>query len=95
MGGTYASKNFTYIKIDVFDCSTTSGPSLGGWTPTCAPTSEIKSTIDSSGAINFQFYFSNTITNPDNIDAFDKYLNDELFFPFIPKIAGVTQTVTL
>lgn len=59
------------------DCKATTGDNR-----TCVNSSFIDSFIASNGPISFNYYFVNTIINPDDIDYMKSYLEDRNFFTF-------------
>lgn len=70
---------FKYVKISVqTSCSIGSSDNR-----TCASASTIDNLMASSGGyLTFNYYYLNTIINPDNSKYLDNYLEDRNYFTF-------------
>ncbi|KAM3136629.1 hypothetical protein pb186bvf_011265 [Paramecium bursaria] len=86
--GTYSSATFQYIKIAVTNCSNdTSQNSFYTWKPQCAPQSAVDSYLAANGEFKFQIYSTNMIINAGLAEDYSQiYLDDELYFTFIPYV---------
>lgn len=69
------------MKISVKSCSI-----LTGENRTCVNDSYIDTNITSNGPISFNYYFVNTIINPDSSEYLGFYLEDRNYFQFTKTI---------
>jgi len=85
--GKYTSDVFQYVKIGVKACSPTAGDNR-----TCVNQSYIDNMITTSGPISFNYYFMNTIINPNDQDYLGSYLEDRNYFTFTMQ-TGMTANI--
>lgn len=85
--GKYSSSVFKYAKISVQNCSI-----LAGDNRTCASPTYINNFITSSGSANFNYYFVNTIINPQDKQYISYYIEDKNYFQFT-KTLGMTANM--
>ena len=79
--GKYSSDMFKYCKISVEACTIGTGE-----TRTCVNDSTL------TGTMSFNYYFVNTVMNPDDVDYFGTFLEDRNYFQFTKNI-GTTANI--
>ncbi|EWS75966.1 transmembrane protein, putative (macronuclear) [Tetrahymena thermophila SB210] len=82
--GMYGSKVFSYFEILVTPCVTPNDPKRK-WNPICAPQEEVDAATTDKGNQGISFYHSNYVLNVDQSQKFfTPFINDRLFFTFVP-----------
>ncbi|KAL4470302.1 hypothetical protein ABPG74_011913 [Tetrahymena malaccensis] len=82
--GMFGSEKFAFISINVVPCVTPNNPNLK-WNPVCAPIEEVDKVTKEEGFHGMNIYHSNYVLNVDQPqDFFTPYINDKLYFTFVP-----------
>ncbi|EAR89544.2 transmembrane protein, putative (macronuclear) [Tetrahymena thermophila SB210] len=82
--GMYGSDVFSFFQVVVSQCVTPNDPKRK-WNPVCAPQDIIDTYTNENGYQGVSFYHSNYALNVDQPqDFFTPFINDRLFFTFVP-----------
>ncbi|KAL4470304.1 hypothetical protein ABPG74_011915 [Tetrahymena malaccensis] len=82
--GMYGSDIFSFFQVIVSPCVTPNDPQRK-WNPVCAPQNVIDEQTNKVGYQGVSFYHSNYALNVDQSkDFFTPFVNDRLFFTFVP-----------
>ncbi|CAD8209998.1 unnamed protein product [Paramecium octaurelia] len=88
--GRYTNKFFDFAKLTVTQCSNHSqANSFYSWQPTCASNEEIQHWLMQQRQYRIKIYITNQMVSPLKGDNYvQSFLDDELFFSFIPQVIG-------
>ncbi|CAD8121277.1 unnamed protein product [Paramecium sonneborni] len=88
--GRYTNKFFDFLKITVSQCNNQSQTnSFYTWQPICASNETISKWLLEQRQYRVKIYITNQMISPLKGDNFvQSYLDDELFFSFIPQVIG-------
>lgn len=75
--GKFSSDTFKYVKISLNNCT---GQTING--QTCYTPAQVASYITTNEFFSFNFYFVNTLINPDQLTPISIFLDDTNNFPF-------------
>ncbi|KAL4502399.1 hypothetical protein ABPG72_011986 [Tetrahymena utriculariae] len=82
--GMWGSDTFQYIEVQVEPCVSPNDPNQK-WNPICATNDEVQEQTRKLGFHGMNFYHSNYVLNADQpTDYFTPYINDKLYFMFVP-----------
>lgn len=85
--GKYSSNLFKYVKISLQLCSSTAEDPRP-----CAGSSFIDNWVAANGAFTFNYYFLNTLINPDSLNPIATYLEDRNYYQFT-RTLGMTANI--
>jgi hypothetical protein len=85
--GKYSSDVFKYAKIAVQNCTIAAGDNR-----TCASPSFINNFITANSGVTLNYYFVNTVINPQKTDYLSYYLEDRNYFTFTQTL-GMTANI--
>ncbi|CAD8190737.1 unnamed protein product [Paramecium octaurelia] len=88
--GRYTNKFFDFMKITVSQCSNSSQTnSFYTWQPNCASEEAISQWLMQQRQYRVKIYITNQMISPQKGDDYvQSFLDDELFFSFIPQVIG-------
>ncbi|CAD8072315.1 unnamed protein product [Paramecium primaurelia] len=88
--GRYTNNLFDFLKITVSQCSNHSQTnSFYTWQPTCASNEAISQWLIQQRQYRVKIYITNQKISPQKGDDYvQSFLDDELFFSFIPQVVG-------
>ncbi|CAD8066747.1 unnamed protein product [Paramecium primaurelia] len=88
--GRYTNKYFDFLKIAVNECSNqTQSNSFFTWKPVCASQELLDEWLLDQRSFRVKLYITNKVINPEKGDEYiQSFLDDELFFSFVPNIIG-------
>ncbi|CAD8210195.1 unnamed protein product [Paramecium pentaurelia] len=88
--GRYSNKFFDFVKITVSQCSNKSMTnSFYSWQPICASNEEIEQWLMQQRQYRIKIFITNQMIRPLKGDDYvQSFMDDELFFSFIPRVVG-------
>lgn len=69
--GKFTSENFLYYKISLNKC-----------TKNCRPQADFDAWVAANGTFSFDFYFANTLLNPDQVKPITTFFQDKEYTVF-------------
>ncbi|CAD8156131.1 unnamed protein product [Paramecium octaurelia] len=88
--GRYTNKYFDFLKIAVNECSNnTQTNDFFTWKPVCASPEVVNEWLADQRSFRVKLYITNKVINPQKGDEYiQSFLDDELFFSFVPNVIG-------